>query len=320
MSGCDVSDNGIEYLCGVSSDPLVGGCQLLEIFLVRNTDVTERGIRLVLTRLKNLKYVDSRHLAVASAELGTDRVQPLKTFLKSLSFSNDGHLQLTFVNMDDETHRQPTAVYNYGHVTDLASIVDAAAELGERRNRDFQIAIPSGVAPFLGRFGQHLQDIRLLYIKDVDVYAIATTCPLLQKISFFHCEYVVSSVSRPTRALQHLDDVKLFRANSLPYEQLVHLLMSPNVTHLLLMSCNALSDEAIETAYRHHRFKRLQRLTITLCPFVSKEVISSSFLTESNSIRKMEIEFLPVWSNHEIEKQWLSNAVSPNWDLKLKVR
>ena len=139
----------------------------------------------MLTCLKKLKYVDSQHLAVASAELGTDRVETLKTFLKSLSFSNDSHLQLTFLNIDDETYRRPTAVYNYGHFTDLASIVDVATELGERRIRDFQIAIPSDVAPFLERFGQHLQDIRLLYIKDVDVYAIATKCPLLRKITFF---------------------------------------------------------------------------------------------------------------------------------------
>ena len=58
VSNTDVSDLGVQWLCGDFADGGAPGCRLLVSLFIRYTNVTLIGVRLAMDTLNHLKYLD----------------------------------------------------------------------------------------------------------------------------------------------------------------------------------------------------------------------------------------------------------------------
>ena len=319
ISNSAVSDDGVYFLCGVSGNPAIPGCMKLESLFARSTAISENGIRLAIQCLKNLKYLDCKHLSSANLQLQSNRVLPPTTDLKTFHFASCGYLQLDHI-VKFPYYTKRTTISNYGYVANLDFIDDVRMELAKRQARNtYIISNPSGIVSFLARFGKSIRKIVLQFIKDIDIFSIISTCPMLRSVHFFICDIIVSRVHRPPVS-HNLQTCKISNGNSLGYDEIVYLLMSPNLRKISLIDCPNFCDEAIEAAFHKHRFRNLERLSIRNCHRVSKSVFSSCFISESNALTFIEINKCSTLSTLENQIEWLSMAASHNWDLQIIIK
>ena len=317
-----VSDDGIRSLCGISDHPDAKGCKQLESLYVRSTQITEEGIRFAIQFLEKLKYVDSRHLSNANLQLQSNRVLPPTTSLKSCLFTSDGCFHFEFL-VESEEHLKETVIWNTGSTDNWGLMGDATTEIGFQQDvirGSSTASFPDKIVPFLNRFGRGIHKLKLNSIGQVDVFSLMSICPLIRRFIFFFCNFKVSSVPRPPIS-HHLESIEILCDNkTLGHEELVYLLMSPNVREISIVFCHALCDDVLETAFRHHRFNKLERLSIVNCERVSKRTFTSYFMSESNALKFIEIKNCKFLSTLDNQLEWLSLAASRNWDLKIVLR
>ena len=323
ISNSKVSDIGVFFLCGISNKPVVNGCKQLESFYARNTWITEAGVRMAVQCLEKLTFLDSKHLSTVNTQLESGRVLPPKAFLKSCVIGETGYLKLVFIVESHEVLRQ-TKVMNTGYVKNLNSIVDVRSDF------PYQICIrsllfPIEAVPFLMKFARDLHEIQLVCLSKIDICTLISTCPQLRIVNLFNCTFDVSSVPRPRIVPQHLEeciitnDYTSGNDSYLGHEELVSLLMSPNMRVIVLSNCHGLSDEVLETAFRHHRFRKLERITISKCNGVSRGVFDLCFMSETNSLNFIAIKRSPNLGTLKNKNEWLSIAAARSWDLDIVV-
>ena len=329
LSKSNVSDNGISHLCGVSTDGSITatGCSRLESLFARNTEVTHFGICLAITILKHLKFVDHKSLQAANEELGT-RVLPPKLILKSFSFGDYEFLKLQFkvIQSNEILSDQHRFISYSGYVKSisLASMEDNGTDLESQPSHSYllgpsrELSYVNGVAPFLADYGQELQAIQLLHVRKVDIFSVLTLCPRLQSM-VLRSENYFKSVPRPTIAPQHLERLMFSGGNNLNNDELLHLLLSPNLKAIEISLCASLCDDVLMKAFRHHGFRKLEELTFNFCCNVSLPLFSSIFLSESNALRSIELCYCPPLSTSQNRNDWLSLAASRNWHLNIVV-
>ena len=328
VSGSDVSDAGITFLCGISNDRAAKGCKLLEFFFARTNGVTKYGITLAIQYMRKLRFLDNKHLLAACKEVGGNVLPPntiLKTFsIKSNEFLELGYQLVNWANSPDEFQKRMISYYGYLTNSSLTSVVgDVANELefpttaASTVDNVQKISFQQVVVPFLKQFGKSIQEIRLLYTQGVDIFAITGTCPLLQSITLIGCPNSTSSVPRPVPAPPNVEYLKVCGSTNLEIGDLLHLLLSPSLREIVLWNCSALCDAVLQISFRRHRFRNLERLTFRYCTNVSSDMFSSCFLSESNALTYIDIGNCGDLSTMASRHKWLSIAASQNWGLQI---
>ena len=317
VSDSKVTDSGVLYLCGISLNSEASGCFNLETLLARSNNITFYGIYMAVKFLSNLKYVDSQHLSKAKAMIAS-RVLPPETILKSISFSfisqrsDPYYVRMTHC-IELKADYPPTTIDSSGH----SQLLSRGAEVGTAWAN-----LPSNqsnVVPFLATFGQHLSTITFFNSFAVDIPSITSTCRNLRSIQIDQCEFDASPAPRPTTVLPCLETLKIKNCGTLLHDQLVGLLLSPNLREIEIWNCSTFCDSVLQTAFTQHRFKSLERLTVRGCARVSKEVFASCFLSESNQLTLIRIMHCLNLGSEENRQQWLSIASARNWQLRIYI-
>ena len=267
--------------------------------------------------LEKLNFLDSKHLSRVNEQLESGRVLLPKAFLKSCVIGHTGYLSLVFV-VESHDILRPTRIVNTGSVKNLESIVDVRMEL-PRQVLMRSLSFANEAVHFLMQFGRGLHKLQLTSIVEIDIFSIISTCPLLRTVNLYRCYFKNPSLPRPRVIPQHLEKCRIVSEDNLGYEQLLSLLLSPNLRVICLDGCDSLSDDVLETAFRHHRFRKLERLSIENCYVISKNVFTSCFMSESNSLKFIEIVWCPTIGTLENKNEWLSIAASRNWDVEIVV-
>ena len=185
--------------------------------------------------------------------------------LKSVHFRLDGYLKLEHVFEFSSDLRQ-RIIFNSGFVENLATADDMwtvfTREQVPRYNR---ISFPSEVVPFLTRFGKNAQNILLQELKEVDIFSVMSACPLLRQVDFFFCNMNASIVPRPPLS-HNLEIYKITDGRSTSQDNLLYLLLSPNLREIYIQYCPSFCDEVLDAAFRQTRFRNLERISIRDCP------------------------------------------------------
>ena len=290
----------------------------LESFFARTTKITGNGIRWAIQYLKNLQYLDSVHLSRANFDRRNIRVCLPKMNLKSFHFRRDGYLKLEHVVEFPNGLRQKI-ISNSGYVENLATAYDTRTLFTKEQEPNYyNISFPIDVVPFLTRFGKYAQDILLQEMKEVDILFVMSACPLLRQVDFFFCKMKASRIPRPPVS-HNLEICKIRDGRSVGKDELLYLLLSPNLREIYIHYSPSFCDEVLEAAFRQTRFRNLERLYIRNCP-LSKPIFSLCFMSESNALTLVEIYGCSSLCTRENVKEWLSIAASRNWDIKIVIK
>ena len=284
--------------------------------------MTEKGILLAVERLNKLKYLDHQHLARVNVQVVDSSVSAPVTFLKLFHCGEDGLLKIMSLS-NVAPHKSVKHVTYKSSLTDshLSSIETLTSEMESppRAESNSLISFGKGIVPFLARFGHSLQDLELDFMDDVDISFIARTCPLLKRLVLTYCKKYVSSLPC-LKISNHLESVTIRNGQNVGRDELAGLLLSPNLREIRITSCLALCDNVLLKAFRQHKFRYLERLTIKSCKGLSKSVFSSCFLSESNALNYIEIQKCPSLAVVADRDEWLRRADFNNWDIEIIIK
>ena len=134
-------------------------------------------------------------------------------------------------------------------------------------------------------------------------------------------EKYFQSAPFPTIAPQHLEHLKFSGGDDLKNDELLHLLLSPNLKVIDISLCAALCDDVLMKAFRHNGYRKIymEKLTFFCCHNVSPTVFSAIFLFESNALRSIKLRYSPPLIATENQNEWLSLIASRNWQLNIVV-
>ena len=324
MSKSNVSNHGLSHLCGVSTDGSIVAtdCNRLESFFARNTKVTHFGICLAMTILKHLKFVDHKSLQVANEELSAN-VLPPKMILKLCSFGNYEFLKLQFkviqsTEIPSDFHHQFIGYSKYVKSISLASVKDNGTYL-ERLPSRFYLPCPSreisyvnGVAPFLADYGQDLQAIRWHYVGKVDIFSVLALCPRLTSM-VLRSENYFQSAPCPTIAPQHLEHLKFSSGgDNLKKDELLHLLLSPNLKVIDISLCAVLCDD-VRKRSGITDFENWKSLSSSVATTFRKQCFLPFFFPSPMLFTSSNSGTVLHWLRRRIE----SLAASRNWHLNI---
>ena len=169
---------------------------------------------------------------------------------------------------------------------------------------------------FIAKYGKPMQNLQLKDFSNIDLYSLASMCPLLKNMILDHC-YTNSSVIRHPPIMQHLEKLIIYCGRYLVYEEVVHLLLSPNLREIYVSTCPSFCDAALITAFEKHRFANLQRLRIEYCNEISMQVFTSCFLSENNALNLIHVFKCSSLNKSKNRAEWVSLVDSHNWDVNI---
>ena len=285
--------------------------------------MSDAGIQMAITFLTHLKYLDYPNLRRVITILEGNFVQQPASILKSFSCNADGQLKMES-NKEIGSDKWMRSISYKENVSDAdltsTDVLEPTFEHHPLRRMNRNITFRQGIQPFLTSHGSTINHISLDLMGDVDLFSIMRANPLLSTVSFFYCDHFISSVPTPPVS-QHIESIEIegYLSDDFGHNELIHLLLSPNLKNFYISSCEALCDAALVAAFRHHRFRKLETLTIKSCRNVSKDIFSSCFLSEGNQLRKIVITACPSLGTAENKEVWDSKSVSRNWELQIVV-
>ena len=337
-----VSDLGIKFLCGNAYNEIdVGGCKLLESLFVRNSNVTEDGIRTAMIHLTNLKYLD-HELPLPIIENNERIIQRPPGYLQSLSCSANGSVVvMCTIPLALNVLSSKRAADNFVEDNNLINIRDVKDDFHAlplfNLFRRFIIRFDQGVVSYLTRFGAPLQSLELQFLENVNVSFICSTCPRLLKLTLFHnISYrpLPPPVHRHCGSSNNPEPIFPIIANHLEYfefsanlqyresgnlPELAMILMSPNLKSIFIEKCFFLVDRMILDAFENHRFEKLESLTLIHCNRLSKEAFVDVFLSHSNSLKQLRLLFCEQLCNTSNRDEWLLLAQQRNWVFSMQI-
>ena len=223
--------------------------------------------------------------------------------MKPCLFTSNGSFPFQFL-VESEEYLRETVIWNTGSTDNWHLIDDAALDIG------FQLKCL--IETHHGRTRRSINTLKLNGIDNVDIFSLTSLCPLLRRIDFIGCNFKVSSLPRSPIPL-YIEFLGLeWNHETLGSEELIYILLSPNLKSIRLVACPAFCDDVLDTVFHQHRFRNLERLMIIGCNQVSKRIFNSCFMSESNVLNVIEsvenrCENLSTRENH---KEWLSLADS----------
>ena len=358
----DVTDAGIKALCGGATaeeekkqQRYVGQCKSLrKFFFNKQTQITEKGVKLALQNLPYLETTDCPYIVQALAEMHQNQQQPLPKFgLTSLDLRfaitcsrsflpapppsrlpyTRGSLRLVAFMCPLVTKVELTFCDKDSLITDR----DLLGLLALKTLHDFTITsthpIPGephisflgGIAPILNVHGTSLESLKIcIFPYHVDLASLIELCPNLRNLHLY-CRFMATSQdaapSNPKRAktifvLEKLEKIEIEYAQT---EHLIFLLaLAPAVAHLViaLIGCgDRLTDEVLQNVFEYHSFPCLKVLKITTESYVTKKGIDL-FMNEGNALEKIEILECKSVTKENVE-EWREIAKNKNWNVSI---
>ena len=250
--------------------------------------------------LMNLRYDECKDTAYEKGDLAAAiKICPSVVSVKISYGLNDG-------NFTDEELKSLLKLKNLRHLC-LESI---------RR-----LSFKGGILPVLEKFGSStLEKLRLQYLSEVDVSAIAKCCSNLRSLSLGNIVQFISP-SRPLKPqdnrLRSLEVLKMMQCNDkeLIRQQptaadILILLSSPALVALKFFEFDDLTDQLMEEAAHLYGFPNLKELQMEYCEGITGSFIEC-LLTLDNPFHACRME---PW-NDKILKKLKSQVKTNNLDL-----
>ena len=187
-----------------------------------------------------------------------------------------------------------------------------------------------GILPILQKFGQStLENLKLKFLLDVDVSAIAKYCSKLRSLTLMNIERIIS----PPQPLKPQDN-RLRILEYLKMEQhdeegdriverysasdILILLSSPALVNVSFRNfdgdrMNGLSDRTIEKATLLYGFPNLQEFQMEYCVGITQRSIDC-LLTLDNPLNYVHF-YIEDLNEEDHMKKWESQIKKNNWDL-----
>ena len=320
VSNTDVSDLGVQWLCGDFADGGAPGCRLLVSLFIRYTNVTLIGVRLAMDTLNHLKYLDYEtqlpEVTDAQVVLPTATLISFKCYKEGVVYLKN-RLRLT----------KEVEIINYiiePRVTDqhLADAVDSMREFDidhlERllAGADRFIRFAEGIVPFLNTFGSSLQEIKLASFDEVDTFFVLRACPRLITLNLdFNAGYTSSFPIPPTSQFLECFVYSGQNIQCIGDQELISILKAPNLKHLEILNCDQLTDSILETAFDTHQFAKLEILILRICNNLSSESFTRVFLSQINSLNVVVVDRCQQLCSTANHIKWSTLKCANKWDL-----
>ena len=256
--------------------------------------ITDFGIAFVVSKLRKLKFLDfERPLSTIVAD-SRGIVLPTATLV---SFSCSGFGKFRVLN---RLFLSPSVDTSYcikqKRIWDL-NLVQAENTMTEFCD-DWpgrpKITFAGGVVPYLSRFGnESVENCKLEFTDKVDTFWILRTFPNLKSLVFAGVLSYIPSIPRPPVA-QLLECFNYhgnpFNEEHIASQELLLILLSPNLRELKIRNCYKLTDDILLTAFASHQFVKLERLELQRCDHISQRTFLQVFLKRMSVLKSVFVK------------------------------
>ncbi len=329
----------------------VGQCKLIEHLDIKETSLTERGVKMALENLPNLKELNCDHsLIEILTEMHQEACEQKKkipsyslTMLDNADMKDvpyhTGSLRIALSLICPSSIKRLVLCTDEGLTDDELPVLSALTMLEDltiASTGDVYLTFGGGVYPLLKAIGNSLDALNLHGLMDeVDIYAIIEFCPNLKKLVFFlnpvYSTAKFGTGHNPKRRrtehtiLQNLETLSItdifsiefseYQSGEFPHESLLLLLSSPSLKKISVNNCDTLTDDILSQAVHLHGFTRLKSLKILGCPNVTNRGIDL-FMNETNPLRRIHVYSQRTQREREIAPSPITLKDIEDWKLK----
>jgi hypothetical protein len=307
--------------------------------MMYSTSVTKRGTRFAinnLTALKNLYHESTFEVVVEIIQTGRSLMQDSFSYVH-LSLGNftpyiQGILgqvvqlipSLTCVVLCVTKGLTDTDLLSLLSLKNLRTFRLVPYSEVEEQNQEFEITFKGGVVPLLRKFGHFLESLDISFFTVIDIWTVFKFCPNLIRFWFnSHCDSV-TVLSESEIALYLNNEEKrlilknldgLFCGYNTSPEILHFLLSFPALKEIEINSCDALTDEFLQSAISCHKFKNVKKFNLSFCHYVTKRGIDA-LMTNRNCVEEIRIKSCDNLT-HENVYEWHLQAKKNNWKFNI---
>lgn len=217
----------------------------------------------------------------------------------------------------------------------------AESSIERKQHIKSKITFEGGVAPLLKTIGSQLKKLELCNLSSVNIQTIMEFCPnlvslrLVDNISYNNTiclevqKSVISKQSKETPIFQKLKTLRIeilqlrhlistrrhLHDHYIPREMLVCLLSSPLLREIVILDCDMLTDCVLFAVGKHH-FKKLEKLCLQNCDFVTKKGIDF-LMQDGNPLKEIDLTDCMQVSSAENRQYWIDKAKKNNWELSI---
>lgn len=331
---------------GRSSDRL-GQCKSLTKLNISFTQVTDRGIRMALENLPNLKVFDCCSSVQVLSEMhrtawennlpDVGRYSLIDLYcLESFVPYQSGSLavavslccsviKVSLVTQEGLTDCDLLALLSLRHLQEFSL---SAGEV-------CRVSFNNGVWPVLQAHGQSLRILTIAELPGVNIRAITEFCPQLQSLhlvmnpsfdQFWPQEpKQLLKGSQPVKQpaqLNRLESLHLVcqlhveESTNVPADQLTNLLSSAALSRVYIRECCSLTDDVLRAAFQRHRMPNLSHFELHQCNRLTDQAVQL-LLTSGNPLSKLHL-----WQCQLLTRKhaahWKSQAAKNKWQLSVE--
>ena len=301
VSKTDVSDSGLQWLCCGKNDgdfdaKRAAGCVLLESLFLRSTRgrITDFSIAFAISKLKNLKFLDFERPLPTVVANNRGIVLPTST-LECFYCSGFGKFRvLNRLSLSPSVETSHCIKQKRICNLNLTEAEDTMTDFLDDWQERPSITFAGGVVPYLSRFGQQsLQYLNLEFIDEVDPVWILRTFPNLKSLVFAGVMSYTSSVPYPpVSQVLHCFNYygNPFNEEHIGSQELLSILMSPNLREFKIRNCYKLTDEILLNAFASHQFSKLERLELQRCDQISTRTFLHVFFSRIHNLKSVLVK------------------------------
>jgi hypothetical protein len=303
-----------------------------------STSVTKRGTRFAidnLTALKNRYHENTFEVVVEIVQTGRSLMQDSFSYVHFL-LHDFTYLQgslgqvvqlipsLTCVAICVTNGLTDTELLSLLSLKNLKTFRLVPYSEVEEQNQKFEITFKGGVVPLLRKFGHFLESLDISFFTVIDIWTVFKCCPNLIRFWFkSHCDSVtVLSESEIALYLNNKEKRLILKNldglfcgyNTSP--EILHFLLSfPALKEIHINSCDALTDEVLQSAISCHKFKNIKNFDLSFCNYVTKRGIDA-LMTYHNCVEEIRIQSCDNLT-HENVYEWHLQAKKENWKFNI---